>query len=362
MNKLNERKIIEIFCTSILSSTYSKKLPHVFLGHDDVSILNNYELSKIYKNRLSYKTQKLVLTCDMLVSSTDVPIGMKDWQIARKSIVASVSDMSSKGISPPYFSMISVGIPKMYTKTKITSLSKGFKKACNEFDVLIVGGDTNESQELVIDCTLIGFTSDKKIPRRNGANIGDLVIVSGEFGYSSSGLSLSIKGNQKTTRFFKSKSIKALMMPNPQQKFGLLLSKYFTSSIDSSDGLAISLYELAKRSSVNISIDKIPTNIEIINFADRNNLSFHDLIFFGGEEYEIVATIKKQDLDIVKHIAYTNDLKLFVIGRVEEGDGKVIINDNAYKDFGFEKINFGNQPSQKSNFSILKEEGYIHFS
>ena len=117
------------------------------------------------------------------------------WQIARKSIVACVSDLSAKGIKP-YVSMISIGIPKKYSDTEIEDLANGFKIASKEFGVSIVGGDTNESRELVIDCSMIGFSGNSvaKIPKRNGASSGDLIVVSGEFGYSSSGLKI-LTGN-----------------------------------------------------------------------------------------------------------------------------------------------------------------------
>ena len=50
----------------------------------------------------------------MLVESTDVPTGMEPWQIARKSIVSVISDLSAKG-AKPYVSLISVGIPRDYS-------------------------------------------------------------------------------------------------------------------------------------------------------------------------------------------------------------------------------------------------------
>ena len=99
---------------------------------------------------------------------------MQPWQIARKSVVACVSDLSAKGIKP-YVSMISIGIPKKYSDTEIEDLANGFKIASKEFGVSIVGGDTNESRELVIDCCMIGFSGNSvaKIPKRNGASSGD---------------------------------------------------------------------------------------------------------------------------------------------------------------------------------------------
>ena len=130
---LNEKQIIDIIISKLASRGNNKRID------DDVSILS--------LRSFPIKGMKsLILKCDMLVESTDVPPGMKPWQIARKSVSACVSDLSAKGIKPT-ISLISVGIPKKYSKTEIEELAKGLQIASKEFDVMIVGGDTNESKE-----------------------------------------------------------------------------------------------------------------------------------------------------------------------------------------------------------------------
>ena len=88
------------------------------------------------------------------------------------------------------------------------------------------------------------------VPRRNGANTGDYVIVSGPFGYSSSGLKILLNDLKSPSHLFRKKSIDSVLNPSPSIKFGLKLSQYLSSSIDSSDGLASSLHGLAKESKV----------------------------------------------------------------------------------------------------------------
>jgi thiamine-monophosphate kinase len=68
--------------------------------------------------------------------------------------------------------------------------------------------------------------------------------------------------------------------------------------MDSSDGLASSLHELSKQSGVNLLIeeDKIPIPTKLKKFLSINNLDFHDLVFYGGEEYNIVGTISEKNL------------------------------------------------------------------
>jgi len=312
MSKLNEREIIDIIISKIGIKGDNKR------KEDDVSTLSLGNMKRM---------KSLVLKCDMLVESTDVPQGMHPWQIARKSISACVSDLSAKGIKPQV-SLISVGIPKKYSKPEIDDLAKGFQIASKEFDVKIVGGDTNESKELVIDCSMIGFSEncEDNLPGRNGAKPGDLVVVSGEFGYTSSGLKILTK-NAKAYGEFKKNAISSVMKPKPAQKFGLSLAKYFSASMDSSDGLGMSLYELARQSVVNILIDNIPSAKGVYQFARDNHLDYKRLIFCGGEEYEIVGTIAPSRLKTAKSTVRRSKLNLFIIGKVVKGEGKVFLAD-----------------------------------
>jgi thiamine-monophosphate kinase len=270
----------------------------------------------------------------MLVASTDVPPGMEAWQVARKSIVSCVSDLASKGVRP-HAAMISLGLPKNCTRPYVEGLARGFAGASKEFEVKIVGGDTNEAGGLVIDCSMIGFAN--KIPTRGGARPGDAVVVSGMFGLPPAGLSILMR-NAAASGAFRKQAAESVLFPAPRQRFGLALAKYFSSSIDSSDGLAISLYELAGKSKVDIAIDNIPAIDGVEKFAQDNGLDSHDLVFHGGEEYEIVATIPKPKLEQAEAAARKAEVGLHVIGRVQRGAGGVFVGKK-----------------------LLENRGYIHF-
>ncbi|MCP8309492.1 MAG: thiamine-monophosphate kinase, partial [archaeon] len=205
---------------------------------------------------------------------------------------------------------------------EIRELAKGFKEAKEEFGIEILGGDTNEAEGLVIDCCMIGFAD--KIVERKGAKPGDLVITSGFFGYSSSGLKIMLNG-LKAEPEFRKKAISAVVMPNPRLRLGVALAKnnLISSSIDSSDGLALSLYEIAKHSKVGIEIDDLPTTDDVKKFAKMNNLSLNDLVLYGGEEYEIVATIPKDKLNKAQRLAKRIGERIIAIGKVTSDYPKV---------------------------------------
>ena len=325
---LTENEIIDILVDTL-------DLRRNRVNKDDISTLSLERLKGM---------NTLILKCDMLVESTDVPKGMHAWQISRKSITACVSDLSSKGVKPAV-ALISLGIPRKYSKTDIEALARGFQIASREFQVSIIGGDTNESKELIIDCSMIGFSehNEEDLPGRDGAKVGDSVIVSGEFGYSSAGLQILIN-NAKAYGQFRIKAISSVLEPQPAQKFGLSLANLFSASLDSSDGLGISLYEIARQSDVDILIDNIPSASGIYGFARKNQLDPKQLIFRGGEEYEIIATVSQRNLIKAKAISQRAQMELHIIGKVVKGHGKVLLREG-----------------KADKYSELEEKGYIHF-
>jgi thiamine-monophosphate kinase len=309
MTKLDEKEIIGIF---------AKKLGIRSL--DDVALLD----------------KGIVIKSDMLVARTDIPPGMEAWQVARKSVVTCISDLAAKGVRP-YAAVISLGIPTVYSmrRPNIEGLANGFAIASKEFGVKIVGGDTNEAGELVIDCSMIGFPVFK-VPTRSGAKPGDYVIVSGAFGLAPAGLAILLQNAITASSIFQKRAMKSVLEPQPKQSFGLALARYFSASIDSSDGLAASIYELASQSKgVDIIIHSTPAVEGLDNFALDNSFDSHGLVFYGGEEYEIVATISDTKIRQAKAAARKAGISLHVIGRVQRGSGNVFVGKKLLENRGY---------------------------
>ena len=315
MNRLNEREIIKIF---------QSKLTEKFIPED-------VEFFKLGKKLCGIKV-------DTFVESTDMPPTMSLEQAARKSVVACVSDFASKGVKPLY-GVVSMTIPNKFTKKSIQKLSLGLASASKEFGIKILGGDTNEGKELVIQFTLIG--TSRKIVTRSGAKIGDVIVTSGPFGYSSSGLKILLK-NKKAEKNFAKKAKNSVLKPKPKLKFGIKNQKYFSSSMDSSDGLSTTLSEMANQSKKKFVISNLPSTSQVIEFAKKNRMDHLDLILNGGEEYEIVATVSKQNLRKIRKNASLQNIKLYEIGHVTAGRGVFFKN-------------------QTTTFRI-KNRGWMHFT
>jgi thiamine-monophosphate kinase len=305
MTKLDESSIIKIF---------QNKLRNKKFVSEDVEI---FSLGKT----------KIVAKTDTLVESTDIPSKMK-------LIVACVSDFAAKGIKPQY-GIISVNLPKTISRSKIDEIAGGFRKACDEYGISILGGDTNAGKEIVFNVCIFGKTD--KIVNRKGSKNGDLIFVTGPFGYTSAGLNMLL-GKRKGKENFVEKSIKSVVKPKPKLKFGIKNKKYFSSSMDSSDGLSTTLNEMSKQSKKKFVINNIPSMKDLEYYAKSQRFDLNTLIFHGGEEYEIVFTISPKYRQIIKKNARLLKTPIIEIGYVTSGKGVFIQKNNSYvrlKDLGW---------------------------
>ena len=315
MTKLDESSIIKIF---------QSKLGNKKFVSEDVEIFN------------SGKT-KIIVKTDTLVESTDIPPKMKLDDAARKSIVACVSDFAAKGVKPKY-GMISVNLPKTISRSKVNEIVSGFKKACKEFDISIIGGDTNGGKEIVFNVCLFGITD--KIVTRKDARKGDLIFVTGPFGYTSAGLNMLLD-KKKGKEIFVKKAIKSVIKPNPKLNFGIKNKKYFSSSMDSSDGLSTTLNEMSKQCKNKFIINKIPAMKDLEEHVKSYKLNLNSLVFNGGEEYEFIFTAPSKYRKIIEKNAALLKTKIIEIGYVTSGKGVYV--------------------GKNNRFTRLKDAGWKHF-
>ena len=253
---------------------------------------------------------RLVLKADMLVGRTDVPPGMTWRQAGRKAVAMCVSDFASKGVSPQAL-MVSLGIPRSLGEKDIRALASGFRDGIDEWSLHLVGGDTNEADDVIIDCILAGFTD--RVVGRGGASPGELVVVTGEFGTTSAGLKILLEGARSAPGFRKA-ALENVYKPSPRLRSGLALRGFLSSAMDSSDGLAICLHTLAEASKVGIRIDRLPYARQLEKFASDNRYAVDELVLYGGEEYEIVGTVPGNKIRQAEAAAKAAGSALIVIG------------------------------------------------
>ncbi len=271
---LGERKIIELIIERLEKP---RQMPLPF--GDDVSAV------RIDDRRLA------VLKTDMLVGGLDVPPGMSLFQVARKAVVMNVSDFASKGVQPSAL-LVSLGLRRGTSSDDVEDLARGLNAGVREYSTYLIGGDTSEAPDLIIACMVFGIADSDRLIRRSGARAGDIVAVTGLFGKTAAGLKLLLEKLDAPLPL-KRQLLEPVYLPRARLQEGLALARsgVVTSSIDSSDGLAVSLYELQKMSGKGFEISMLPVAKEAEEFAKLHRLDAKDLALYGGEEYELIVTV-----------------------------------------------------------------------
>ena len=259
-----------------------------------------------------------VLKTDMLVGKTDVPEGMSLRQAARKAVVMNVSDFAAKGAVPSAV-LVSLGLPRTFSAKDVEEIAEGLNMGAREYGAYVVGGDTSEAYDLIIAVSLYGTALKSKLMLRSGAKPGDVVAVTGLFGKPAAGLRLLSK-NVKLASKIRNALIDSVFMPHARLKEGLALGECgaVSASIDSSDGLAWCLHELARMSGIGFIIDRVPLAEEARRFAETCHVDALELALYGGEEYELVVTVKPEKWHETEAAVETVDGRLLPIGVVTE--------------------------------------------
>ncbi len=312
MTKLDESSIIKIFQNKL-----GKK---------------NFESEDV--ETFSFGKTGIVAKTDTMVESTDIPSKMKLSDAARKSVISCISDFAAKGVRPRY-GIISVNLPRAISRSKVNAIATGFKKACSQYDISIIGGDTNAGKEIVFNICLFGVAD--KIVSRRGAKKGDLIFVTGPFGYTSAGLSMMLNKKKGKEGFIK-KSIRSVINPKPRLDFGLKNKKYFSSSMDSSDGLSTTLNEMSKQGKNKLVINNTPVMKDVRDFAESQKVNLNNLVFHGGEEYEFVFTTHPKNRNVIQKNARQDNTPIIEIGYVTGGRGVFVENEKGLmrlKDLGW---------------------------
>lgn len=269
-----------------------------------ITIIKNTLNSPYIGDDCAYlKDLGIVVTQDSLVE--DIHFSTKfisAFDLGFKAVMVNVSDVVASGAEPKYLT-VSLSLPSNVKEDFVEEFYNGCKKACGN-DVQIVGGDITGSEKIYISISAIGKTLGRNISSRKNAKIGQKVIVSGIHGSSSAGLKLLLEGKNSPEKF-----IKSHINPVAQVEFGKKISttvKEHYAMMDTSDGLMDGLSTIANESCVllDIDFDKIPYDKDIEQFEN-----WQDLVLFGGEDYQILATVPQ------------NFQGGFEIGVVKEGLG-----------------------------------------
>lgn len=270
---------------------------------------------------------EFALNIDTFVKSTDAPSKMRPYCIGWKSVVSSLSDLYVKGVKPLAL-LVSLGLNSTIVK-HINEVLSGIKDACEHYQVPVVKWDTNKCKDVFISVASIGKINGY-VPLRKNAKVGDYVVVSGYFGLEGLGLGIlqgRIKVNDSKIR---RDAIESFCMPRPDfKKYEKLIKIGVNASIDSSDGLARSLWILSKESFVKIKLFRIPVHPLVEKAVTHPDLR-RALALYSGEEYLGIFTIPKNKVRLAE------ECEFIPIGEViDKGVGVYDAEGNVIEDVGY---------------------------
>jgi thiamine-monophosphate kinase len=251
----------------------------------------------------------LIFTTDTLVEGDHFSLKyFTPEQIGKKAVEINVSDIGAMGAEPKYF-LVSLVLPEDIDVKIIENIYKGMRQKGTKYKIEIIGGNITHGKQLTIDIFMIGEVKKKNLKLRSAARPGDLIFVSGDLGSSTAGLKLFLKNKKGFNR------IKKIHL-EPEAKFYKVrpFLKYINAMIDVSDGLASEVTRICEQSNTGAVIypDLVPIDPETIKAAESCRENALDYALYGGEDFELVYTISRKNV---------NKVKGFIIGKITEEKG-----------------------------------------
>lgn len=279
--------------------------------------------------------KQTIVTNDLLIEGVHFDLMYTPLKhLGYKSVIVNLSDVYAMGGTPTQITL-GLAFSNRFSLEALDEFYEGVHAACDLYGVDLIGGDTSTSQKgFIISVTAIGEVTPDKYIRRNGAQKGDLLCVSGDLGAAFLGLTLLERE-------------KKIFLENPQIQPDLEGEKYVvgrilkpearkdiigfltdngitpTSMIDISDGLSSEVLHLCKQSGKGCVLyeEKIPIAEETRLAAYKFQLDPTACALSGGEDYELLFTIRQEDYDKI-----TTNEEISVVGYItDEEEGRHII-------------------------------------
>ena len=253
-----------------------------------------------------------VLTIDMLHETTDFPEGTTNYTAGWRSVGASLSDVGAMGAEASA-AVAAYGAPA-FDDRELAAFLQGATDVCEAVNAQYVGGDLDDHDEFTVATAGLGWT-DRPV-YRSGASPGEVVCVTGTLGRSAAALGLFDAGEAERAN--------ELFRFQPRVAAGVALADRATAMMDSSDGLARSLHQLAAESDCGFVVrsSSVPLDEAVLDVADGSSEALDMGISFG-EDFELVFTLPESDLSAARDAV---DVPITVLGEVTEGgltlDGK----------------------------------------
>jgi len=276
---------------------------------------------------LDFAGKQTLISTDLLLEGIHFDLAYVPlMHLGYKAVQVNLSDIyAMNGIATQI--TVSIGLSSKFPLEAVEEIYKGIELACNKFNIDLIGGDTSSSKQgLVISVTSVGFADAADICYRNGAEEGDLLCVSGDLGGAYVGLQILEREKQiflenpqlQPDLEGKDYIIERQLKPEGRRDIVDLLAQMKikpTSMIDVSDGLASEILHICTQSEKGCTLyeEKIPIDPMTYETARELGLDPTVCALNGGEDYELLFTIKQADYHKLK-----NDIDISIIGHITD--------------------------------------------
>lgn len=263
---------------------------------------------------VDFGNKKTVISTDTLTEGVHFDMSYTPLKhLGYKAVVVNVSDIVAMNAQPKAIT-VALSFSSRFPVEAIDELYEGILLAAKLYGVEVIGGDTTSSLSgLIINITAMGVADEDEIVYRNGAKENELLVVTGDLGSAYVGLQLLerekevFKANDKIQPDLGGNDyvLERILKPEARLDILELLKKMEvkpTSMIDISDGLASEIFHICTQSEVGCSIyeDKLPIDPQTVLTAQDFGMSPTIVALNGGEDYELLFTIKQSDFEKVK--------------------------------------------------------------
>jgi thiamine-monophosphate kinase len=245
-----------------------------------------------------------------LLATTDVQVAgvhflaetVDPRRLGRRSAAVNLSDVAAVGGRPLHF-LVSLVLPPSTPVAFVDALYDGLAEECGRHGVDVIGGNVSAGPALAIDLMLLGEVGASEMLRRDGAQVGDAVLVTGELGCAAAGLILARRPElRRQVEALAARAAEdALETPEARVAEGraIVSAGGATAAIDISDGLAADLTHVCDRSAVGVRIDAaaLPVGRATREIAAAAAVDPLDLALGGGEDYELLFTAPPDRVD-----------------------------------------------------------------
>ncbi len=267
----------------------------------------------------------LAVSTDMLVSGTHFFADDDPFLLGHKTLAVNLSDLAAMG-AVPRWATLALALPGA-DEAWLTQFSAGFFALAQQYDVDLIGGDTTRGP-LNLCVTIFGEVPAQQALRRDGAQLGDEVWVSGTLGGAA--LALAHLQDRVTLLWTEFEACaRALRQPQPRVALGLALRGIAHSAIDISDGLLADLGHILEASQLGAQLDfgALPVSPMMRDYVEKP--LGRECILCGGDDYELCFTAGAEKHAEILRIGERLGLPLTRIGRIVAGHDCLVRDDNG---------------------------------